>query len=520
MRGSRLLVWNGPSGPGPGSVQGLYVNYGPATIYLPLWLSRLSGGLLSFEQSYAAILVLFTTGGFVALFVILRRLEMPKSARPLILGLAVLVWTCLTMGLQYSSLRFLIVPVSLIFLDAVASRQAAGGIAPPIRIGLAAGIAVAGCLAISPEMGISGTLAVAAYGFVLMLRRSIAEAAGCWLAAVVIFAATLLVFPGYLDSVFAFGSGGDNFPIYPNLHNVCVVIISLITLPRLIASALANPAEKRAPLALALAVGGGMLLPVAFGRCDPGHVAYNSMIPVLMMFPAAAAAGKAALRLWTGAYAALFVILLQISYWNHYTGNYAYGIQMHGFYQAHPDLVASWKAKWNALRLSVPGGENLQWSKVLYYPVELEQLTSKGRVLLTSGNESNLWLARFLLLQKEPPREYFDAYSQGASAPAQIARKVREDLAYQYLIVPESAMAPLSGSIDLGAYQRWTTAFMSKLFLFPVSWVSSEVKHSPYLPDTEYARRILVDYKPIGPYKPYWPGISYVVLARKAAVNP
>jgi len=340
------------------------------------------------------------------------------------------------------------------------------------------------------------------------LRRSIPGAVSCWLASAFVFAVTLLVFPHYLDSVFAFGSGGSNFPIYPNAHNLCLVGVCLLTLSPLIASALAEPAEQRAPLALALAVGGGMILPAAFGRCDPGHVMNNTMIPAMMMFPLATAVNKWAFRAWTAVYAVLFVILSQISYWNQYVVNFQYGIQMHKFYESHPDLVASWKAKWDALRLSTPHGSNLYWSKVLMYPQELEALTSKGRVLLTSGNEGNLWLARFLLLQNPPPREYFQAYSQGATAPAQIDQKIREDRAYEFLIVPQVVMAGL-GQIDLDAYRRGTCAFLSKLFLFPVD---SEIKNPPYLPDSEYARRTLEYYKPIAQYRG-----SYLILQRKAS---
>ena len=490
-------------------------NYGPATIYLPLWLSRISSGLLSVEQAYATVLVLFTIAGFVSLFVFLRSLEIPKAVRPLVLGLAALVWTCLTMGLQYAPLRFLIVPVSLVFMDAVASRQSGERVAAFVRTGFAAALAVAACLAISPEMGISCTVAVMAYGFVLMLRRSVPGVAACVAGATLVFAGTLLVFPGYLDSVFAFGSGGSNFPIYPNLHNICLVTTTLITLSPLIASGLANPGEKRAPLALALAVAGGMLLPVAFGRCDPGHVILNSVIPALMMFPAAASAGKAAFRVWASVYAVLSVILFQVSWWSMYVANFASGIQMHEFYRTNPDQVASWTKKWDALRLSTPRGKELHWSKVLPFPEELEQLTSRGRVLLAAGNEGNLWLARFLFLQKEPPREYFDAYSQGASTPAQIERKVQEDRTYQFLIVPQGAISPLAGPIDLGAYQHGTSTFLSKLFLFPVN---SEVKNSPYLPETEYARRILFYYDFLkddaGKIQPY---SAYFILRKKAA---
>jgi len=483
-------------------------NYGPATLYLPYWLSRASAGALSFEQAYAAILVLFKIGGLTALFLFLRRLEVPNFARPIILGLAFISWTSESMGLQYASLRFFIVPIALILFDLITRKQDSRGIATPIRITLAAAGAVAACLAISPEMGIAATVAVASYAFIHLLRRAIPTAAACLAGAVLVFAATLFVFPGYLDSVFAFGSGGSNFPIFPNIHNVCMVAMSLIVLPPLITSALSDPAEGRAPLALALAVGGGMLLPASFGRCDPGHVAINGMAIIFLMFPAAAAAGKIAFRTWLAVYAVVWVLLIQYSYWTQYIPNFKYAITMHEYFQDHPETISDWKKKWDALRLSVPYGKNLRWSKVLPFPAELQQLTSKGSVLLTNGNEGNLWLARFLLLQNPPPREYFDAYSQGAATSAQIDTKLRQDRAYQYLVMPQSDYSLVGRKIDPALYQRGTDAMLSNLLFFPVS---SAPKNQPYLPDTEFAARTLSYYKPLGQYS------GYVVLQRDPA---
>jgi hypothetical protein len=129
-------------------------------------------------------------------------------------------------------------------------------------------------------------------------------------------------------------------------------------------------------------------------------------------------------------------------------------------------------------------------------------------VLLTSGSEGNLWLARFLLLQSSPPREYFHAYSQGASTPAQIETKVQQDRAYQFLIMPESVIGMVGRSINLASYRQGTDAFLSKLLLFPVN---SEARNSPYLPDTEYAARMLNYYKAIGRYN------SYVILEQNAS---
>lgn len=483
-------------------------NYGPATLYLPIWLSRISGGLLSFEQSYAVTLALFTSAGFVSLYLLLRSLELPRLTRPLILGLGLVVWLAESMGLQYTPLRFLIVSVSLIFLNFIATRQSGTGLVPALRIGLAAAIAVGACLAISPEMGIASTVAVLGYGFILILRRSFQKAVACLLGAVAVFALTLVIFPGYLDSVFAFSSGGSNFPIYPTLHNLCMVAVVLIVLPPLIVSALSNPAESRAPLALALAVAGGMLLPAAFGRCDPGHVGINGLVPLFMMFPAAAAAGKVAFRAWIAIYAILWVIFLQYSYWTQYIPNFNSAIAMHESYKAHPEVVASWKTKWDALRLANPRGRDLHWSKVLPFPDGLSQLTSRGRVLLASWDDQNYWLARFLLLQNPPPHEYFDAYSQGASTPAQIATKIQQDLGYRFLMMPQSSIALVGHSVNLPAYQQGTDDFLSRILLFPVT---SEARNQPYLPDTEYVASMLNYYKPIGRYN------SYVILEQTSS---
>jgi hypothetical protein len=484
--------------------------YGPALIYFPFWLSKISAGLISFERSFAIFLVVFSIAGFVALFSFLRSLQIPR--RGLIAGIAFAAWAGgPSLGIHYTPIRFLVVPGALVLFDAAATRLSAGGGKASILLGLAAMAAVAAGLAISPEMGVSTAAGVFAYGFILLLRRSVSGALTCWLGATLIFAGTLLTFPGYLDSILDFTAGENNFPIYPDLDNLCMVAVSLLTLPPLIASALVNPAQKKAPFALAVAVGGGMLLPVAFGRCDPGHVTYNSLILALVMFPATASIGRIAYRIWIGVFAVLYVILNQVSYWNTYVVNFAEGIRLHDYYRAHPDLVASWKAKWDQLRLSTPHGSDLHWSKVLPYPDGLDQITSKGEVLMTGNCEGNMWLSRYLLLQKVPAHEYFDAFGLGASTPGQIDRRVREDMTYQFLMVPEQIVGLVNGKVNLDYYQQWITTFLSKLFLYPVT---SKIKYSPFFPDAEYARRLLVSYKPIGRYQ------SFIVLEKQDAAPP
>lgn len=483
-------------------------NYGPATLYLPYWLSSLSGGGLSFEQAYPVILALFTSGGFVALFMILGRLELSKARRIVALILLLIGWAAFSMGLQYAPLRFVIVPATLILLDAVVSRQNGSIFWNFGKAGAFSVIAVLACFAISPEMGIAGGVAVAAYGFILLLRRSLSIWLGiaCSLGALVAAAVVLRIFPDYLLSVFAFASGGSNFPIYPDLHNLTLVGLSLFIIPALIAPALSNPSEKRAPLAAALGVAGGMLLPAAFGRSDPGHVYYNGLTPIILVFPAAAALGSAWFRRWALWYGAIFVIALQFSYWSHYYGNYMNAIGMHGFYRQNPEMVNTWKAQWDQLKEKSPCGQKLHWSKVQPFPEELLKFSEKGPMLLTSGSEGNYWLARLLSLQGILPPDYFHAYSQGATTPEQIEKRMSQSDSYEFLITPESVYGPLAGPINLDAYSQGVSAFLSKLLLFPVN---SQAIRPPYFPDTEYSARMMDRFDPVAKFN------GYLILQKK-----
>ena len=481
-------------------------NYGPATLYLPFGLSNLTGGLLSFEQSYLVALCLFTIAGFVSLFVILRILEIPTGLRPVVLLIAVLGWATFTGGLQYTPLRFVVVPVALILLDAVARREFRTRTSAFACLCAGSFIALFCCIALSPEMGICGFAGLGAYCFILLLRGSFPVSAACGLGAILAGAAALLAFPGYLLGVLAFAAGGENFPIYPNLHNVVLVSISLITIPSLIASAIAGPGQSRAPLAASLAVGGGMLLPAALGRCDPGHVYINSLVPILMMFPATASAGKAWVRGWSWCCAILYVLCLQFSYWNTYEGAYADVVAMRYFYEHNPRVIAAWKNEWTALLRQSAHGKDLHWSKTLYFPDDLTNLTKQGSVLLTNGNDGNLWLVRFLLLQKKLPRDYFGAYTQGAVTKEQIDRKLRDTSAYEFLMMPLPILGQLSNPVDIVSYARDTSAFLSKLLLFPVT---ANVKFPPCHPDSEYARRLLLNYEPFVKFH------SYIILKRR-----
>lgn len=485
-----------------------FYNYGPATLYLPYGLSAATGGDLSFETAYLVAMVAFTAIGFWGLFLLVRTLALPTPQRAIALGLSLAAWAMINMGLQYTPLRFFVVPGSIVLLDAALNRRY--GIKAtwyPFAIPLiSAATAAFACLVISPEMGIAGSLGVIAFGVPRWMAGKRGESIAIWLGCLAVNGAMLLFFPAYLLSVVAFASGGANFPIYPNLHNLVLVGISVCIFPRLIAAALRNPSDRRACLSIALAVGGGMMLPAALGRCDPGHVFINTTVPATIMFAAAWAHSRRTFIGWTVLHVVTFFVLLQLSYWSHYSGNYVVASQMRQFYDTNPAAVAEWGEKWLRLKQSRPQGPSLHWSSVLPFPEELDEVTRQGTVMLIAGDEWNYFLARYLHLQAKILPDYFHAYSQGAVTPSQMDRKIEESLAARFLLIPVGVLAPLQGKIDLAAYERSVQEFMSRLLLFPVR---SPVRRAPYLPNTVIAKRLLEHFEPIGQYR------DYVVLKKK-----
>lgn len=480
--------------------------YGPAMLYTPFWISKISLGFLSFDESYLATLVTFTILGFGAIFIFVRILRVSDKSRWIILLISLLAWFQLTMGLHYTPLRFFILPAALIVMNAFVNNVEETNLSGCIYTAIAAFLSAFACLSISPEVGIAGSAAIIAYGFATIRSGRLTSGSACLIGCAAIILITLFFFPHYILGVLTYATGGYNFPIFPNLHNIALVVVSIYTIPALIASALINRWDQRSPLLLSLAIGGGMLLPAALGRCDPGHIFINCAIPLMIMFPATEHMGNVYRNCWIIAYIFLYIVLLQISYWTLYFNNFRASIQMHEFYNKNPKLVSTWGDQWEKLRASSPHGKDFNWSKVLPYPAELDQFTSTGSVLQADGAEWNLWITRYLSLQKHIPNDYFNAYSPGATTPSQIDRKVKDSGACEHLLISMSSFAPLQGPINLEAYSRGVSAFLTKLMLFPVNCTA---RIQPYYPESEYAARMLEDFDPVAKFN------GYLILQKK-----
>jgi hypothetical protein len=332
-------------------------------------------------------------------------------------------------------------------------------------------------------------------------------AAGCALA----IAGTSLIFPQYFLTVSAFAGGFGNLPVYPNLQNIVVVGAATFVFSSWIASSLRNPQDSRAPLALGLAAGGGVLLVGCFGRAAPLHVFFNAMTPLLAMFPAVARSKVFVRKAWPAVYVLVQIILLQISWWWTNYGTCSTAIQLRRFYEANPQVVAAWREQWDARRARHPRGRDLHWSSVLPYPSDLDQVAARGSILQTGGSEWNLWLGRYLLLQQEMPRDFFTPWLLTACTPDQIEQRLQDLRKARYLLVPEGDYALAESSINIDAYEKNLDRWLGVTMAFPVR---SKVRFPPYFPDALQVKALAKGFKPIGKFQ-FFIYMPFVLLEKQ-----
>jgi hypothetical protein len=238
--------------------------YGPLLFYGPAIVHAILSPLhASTATAYYTTLVLEQVIGLLLVAYVLDRLPILRRWKIVFLLLCLLHTYPFGFGLNYTFLRFA-------FL-VLAARQT-----KPWAFGGCLFAGQAASLALSPEMGFAfgaSSIAYATYYFFTAGRA--------WLVAVVApFAATvaflLLAGAGYLRMLKLFARGIANFVVEP-IPYILVFLFALVWLVPLILARFFREARPEAPLLAALYVFSVAMLPVAFGRADPGHVFFSGI---------------------------------------------------------------------------------------------------------------------------------------------------------------------------------------------------------------------------------------------------
>ncbi len=147
-------------------------------------------------------------------------------------------------------------------------------------------------LGISPEMGFgfaAAGIAYAAYMLFTIGRAWLACVVSPVLAAGFFFA---VAGAGYLRMLKLFAHGIYNFVVGP-LPHILIFLLALVWFVPVFIARCIHKSEASTPMLIALYVFSIALLPVAFGRADPGHVLFNGIVIYMLSF---AAIGSYSLR--------------------------------------------------------------------------------------------------------------------------------------------------------------------------------------------------------------------------------
>jgi len=212
-----------------------------------------------------------------------------------------------------------------------------------------------------------------------------------------------------------------------------------------------------------------------------------------MMFAVASSISKQALYGWTVFFALVVVLMGQISYWNGYRALFTQAFQIRDSYSENPELVKKWQDAWTFQRSRSPESYRLDWRKAVPYPVGFDDLVKDKKVGIPFG--ADIGIERFLKIQKNFGIIYNESPIPEWYAPKDIERAAKECVAFDFLLVPDSIIQQAYSSIDIPAYQRSTSEFLSGLLLYPVD---SSVRNSPYIPELELIRALIPLCEPIG----------------------
>jgi hypothetical protein len=460
--------------------------YGPAMLWIPWALSRVTGGFLAIDTAYILTVGLFFFLGIFALRLITMRLNLPGLWLSVVILFGSLSFFNPTLGIQYTPIRFLYPMMAAFLCHEKVRRGLAWGFAASFFLPL-------GGFMLGPEVGLVTTLGILA-GLLAYWPSDRRKTMVCLLAPMVALGISRLLFgPEYFDIIRSFGGGAYNFPILPAPYLLSLLGLSLWILPRIFAACLGL--GEGSPLGLSLVVSAGLFLPAALGRCDPGHVLLNGA-GVFLLAMGASLRGKPKKELpWVGLAYLLCLTTMEVSFWNHYNLNIQNAVRVWQIISENLPIVRSQEFEVQKELGKQPVVQKPRWDKRLPYSTDLLALLQYPSIATMRGGSEDL--DRFLKESGRYVSDYFVPPFDSLFSPTSAQKKSESLRKAEFVLVPEARFAQ-PGEMDPNAYARGWSEFLSGLFLFPVS---CRAVNAPFDPDQVILRNLSSTHHPVGRFR-------------------
>jgi hypothetical protein len=296
--------------------------YGPILLYFPLAVGRILAPFgISLEVSYYASVMAMMLIGLLLLYWILNWLELGARTKRFVFVFTGIGMLNVTLGENYTPVRFLIAPALLLLQSELDSRSK---LLKPISRGslITLYICFGSCLAwsISPEAGVAYSASSAVYCTLSAWRNGLSALFGLIAAPAGIALMWTLFGPDYLTGLLSFAGGFGNFPIIPAPHILLFLLTLTLIVPAGLARMLRWNGSRNEMLYASLAVLGLSYSAPALGRCDPGHVLFNGIVILFLGFVMVERYWKRWMPYYLAAFGLIFALGVHLSVEYSYRG--------------------------------------------------------------------------------------------------------------------------------------------------------------------------------------------------------
>jgi hypothetical protein len=398
--------------------------YGPVLVYGPLGVYGLLKSFgISHEQAYFVCYLLLNVAGLWCIYYVLSRAKMAPRAKLAAFGVLAVAGFTPYMGISGVLVRYLFPFVTLFLGNRIvewAFRQR-----NHIRYGICAiviSLLLGANILLSSEVGVA--FALAWLGYALLTVRYRLQVLAISLVALVIGAVICwLLLPGpYYSTLWHFSAGANNLPLLPAPHILLYLLTMFLLVPQLLADGARGwIAGDRSNLVIcgSLGVLCVAMMPGALGRCDPPHVLFYGMGASMLLMIRLASVSRLAFTTYVGAYAAVFVVLIQLINLKVF-----YGISPQVFFS--PNAVA-------VLAQKLRKGSGTDHPNI----VTLSALDRYSRLGLPFASFGDPAVERYALVRGKVEPEYYIS-TVGVYDSAAVERKLRDVGNAEYLLVPEN----------------------------------------------------------------------------------
>ncbi len=455
--------------------------YGPSMLYLPFALHRLTG--VALDTAHILNVLVFTLTGFLVLYRILCRLKQPSSWRiGLVIAMGVLGIN-FSLAPIYTPLRFLWALFVILEVEGAVASSPRLRLREMVMTGV---YCLAGFL-ISPDIGLVTLVGLLTYiGWSAACRR-ISDAVLLPFPLLALGVVLEVSGPEHFKYVFAFGGGYMNLPVPPAPYILVLGLAACWTLPLLALRSLRAPASER-PVAAALTMVLGLMLPAALGRCDPGHVLWNGL-PLFLVSAALVCSQPSPWRRAVFPCATLIMVATVLASSSHYKEWFEAVRNRRAF------LQVSFQRKISVESIATTGGNyrRFPWSKSMQFTSEAEKLLKYPRIATPLGCSED-WDKFFKLTG----RHVMDFSFGGTASEQDLKRKLQGLQHERVVMIPVSAIAKLIPMNEEGILP--TQDFLTRLFVFPVRW---NLRNQPFSFNNVVAYVIVSQYRKVDEISEY-----------------